>query len=181
MMYEYITKFFNLVHGNKMSFFNKRKDDKEFKKLRKNIKDTNVISNYDLLLDLSNVLQVLISMYGYEEMIGLLKPILSQYQYSELSNVLTRHSLSGSIQNDNCKYSIDISYQTMKNPKDDTKTTIGYYIQIYDDSFKITKGYSLSSDNAYKHKELDTLITTIMRMIIENIIIKIRETELIAL
>lgn len=170
MIYEYVTNLINLLYSDKKDRFVKKiKEKMEFRKIKKYINSNN--SNYELLVDLANVMQVMISMFGQPITLHILEPTLISY-HAMNDGSITTHLLTAGVSDDNYKYDIDITYITVKDLDQDK--VVNYTIEIYDEIYRVTKGYSYSSDMAYKHKELNDLVSALLRIVIMNLIISIR-------
>lgn len=173
MMLEYINYIYsnNFKKHNKISSLVYRiKDRYRFNKLIRYINKEE--SNYKLLLDLSNMFDMLISVYGFDKMIDILKPHVSNYVKYDFKTI-TKHSLSMKIDDELHQYDMEITYSTNANNRSNSVT--GYYIVITNKELKISNGYSLYSNSIHKFPELDDLINITMRISLQNIITSLKK------
>ncbi len=177
MMFEYIQSLYswkNFKKHNKLhSLIYNIKDNLIYKKLLRDI--TSKKSNYDLLLDVSNLFSLLNRIYGNNVMMKILEPYVSYYGTAPYNDT-TRHSLAVNIDDDAYSYFMEITYDTIKNPLLHSGETVeGYYVVITNKRSKISNGYSLYSNTAYKFPELDNLINTTIRISLRYIISAVRK------
>lgn len=171
MVFEYITSLINLSY-KKVTLIDRIKDKLISNKVIKSI-HTNK-STYDLLVDFTNVVQIMIRMFGKDEFIKITNSVLHGYYQLEETPIRTRHNIVTTMQCVDSRYDIDIVYHTNNINKDDTND-IEYNISIESLITGTITSYHFSNDTAYKHVDLYKVIYSLVRLCIADIVSSIRK------
>lgn len=180
MIFEYISSMYawSFKNHNKLqSYLYNLKDVFQYKKLLQYIGSHE--SNYDLLLDMSNLFALLIKIYGFDIMMDMTKPYISHYStapYRDSSSSAVKHSLVTVVDDESYSYTMEITYHTVNNLNVSNRQSVsGYHVTITNKGTKISNGYSLYSDEAHKFPELDKLISSLIRISFKYIISSVRK------
>lgn len=175
MIFEYVQSLYswNFKKHNKIKkFIHEIIDNIRYKKIMSHI--TSEKSNYTLLLDLSNTLETLIQIYGFEKTLDILKPYVDHYHRVPYRSVM-KHSVLVSVDDDTWEYKMEVTYTTRNSISEEDKANTEYYVTITNKRSKISNGYSLYSNTVYKFPELDNFINITIRLSLQRIVTTIRK------